>query len=155
MIIPNINGKIKHAPNHQPDNQLSSWWFTFLFAWQFVDWWSFWSLQRREQDGETPRTSRTSYIIIFHLWVSAFSKNLDCATWHSWVWINKYFAEETRRKKTLIPSCCWKNKNTTIGYHWFIKLPDIQNTNKSWLVVWTPLKNISQLGWLATQYMGK
>ena len=25
----------------------------------------------------------------------------------------------------------------------------------SWLVVWTPLKNISQLGWLATQYMGK
>ena len=24
-----------------------------------------------------------------------------------------------------------------------------------WLVVWTPLKNISQLGWLATQYMGK
>ena len=24
-----------------------------------------------------------------------------------------------------------------------------------WLVVWTPLNNISQLGWLETQYMGK
>ena len=46
-----------------------------------------------------------------------------------------------------------KKKNTQTG-----KYPQINNSPiyiYIWLVVWTPLKNISQLGWLATQYMGK
>ena len=60
------------------------------------------------------------------------------------------------------PSSTYKSKKTSILVNVFCWLTYISAKlcpyiyiYTYWLVVWTPLKNMSQLGWLETQYMGK
>ena len=59
-------------------------------------------------------------------------------------------------------STFWKHRLFILQSYWdtgpwffFTEFNPSDHGNHYWLVVWTPQKNISQLGWLATQYMGK
>jgi hypothetical protein len=95
----------------------------FLDRSPFVDWWRLWS-EESGKNGETPCTARTEYIIFLDLWVSAFSRNFDCATWHSWVWINKDFVQKNREKHN--GESMRKDRHFVEQQkhnNWFIKLP--------------------------------
>ena len=60
------------------------------------------------------------------------------------------FPKKTPAKQSLFP--LWQVSCKPLG--WFIQIiaGNISTTVGDWLVVWTPLKNISQLGWLFPIY---